>query len=67
MSVSLPMGFPGGSVVKNSPSNAGDIREAGSIPCLGSLFVPLEEEIATHSVFLLGKSHEQRTLAGCSP
>ena len=35
MLVSLPLGFPGGSVVKNSPANAGDVREAGSIPWLG--------------------------------
>ena len=35
-------------VVKNSPANAGDIREAGSIPGLGSL----EEGMATHSSIL---------------
>ena len=29
------MGFPGGSVIKNSPANAGDIREVGFIPGLG--------------------------------
>ena len=28
---------------------------------------PLEKEMATHSSFLLGKSHEQRSLAGYSP
>ena len=28
---------------------------------------PLEKEMATHSVFLPGKSHEQRSLLGCSP
>ena len=28
-------GFPGGSVVKNLPANAGDIRDAVSIPKLG--------------------------------
>ena len=26
------MGFPGGSVVKNLPANAGDIKDVGSIP-----------------------------------
>ena len=26
------MGFPGGSVVKNSPANAGDTRDVGFIP-----------------------------------
>ena len=28
-------GFPGGSVVKNPPADAGDIRDAGSNPGLG--------------------------------
>ena len=39
-------GFPGGSVVKNPPANAGD---AGSIPGLGR---SLEKEMATHSSVL---------------
>ena len=29
------MGFPGGSVVKNPPANAGDSRDAGLIPGSG--------------------------------
>ena len=29
------MGFPGGTSVKNSPANAGDVRDTGSIPGLG--------------------------------
>ena len=29
------MGFPGGSVVKNPPANAGDGRDAGLIPGVG--------------------------------
>ena len=29
------MGFPGGSVVENLPANAGNVRDAGSIPGLG--------------------------------
>ena len=29
------MGFPGGSVVKNLPANAGDSGDTGSIPGLG--------------------------------
>ena len=33
--VSNCMGFPGGTVVKNLPANAGDIRDMGSIPGLG--------------------------------
>ena len=28
---------------------------------------PLEKEMATHSSFFLGKSHEQRSLAGYGP
>ena len=31
----LLKGFPGGSVVKHSPANAGDTRDVGSIPALG--------------------------------
>ena len=29
------MGFPGSSVIKNLPANAGDIRDVGLIPGLG--------------------------------
>ena len=29
------MGFPGGTVVKNPPDNAGDTRDLGSVPRLG--------------------------------
>ena len=29
------LGFPGGSVVKNPPANAGEVGDAGSIPGLG--------------------------------
>ena len=54
-------GFPGGSVVKNPPANAGD---AGSIP--GSGRSP-EEEWQLTPVFLPGEFHEQRSLAGYSP
>ena len=39
-------GFPGSSVVKNPPANAGD---AGLIPGLGR---SLEKEMATHSIIL---------------
>ena len=39
------MGFPGGSVVKNPPANAGD---TGLIPGLGRS----EKEVATHSSVL---------------
>ena len=36
-------------MVKNLPANAGDARDAGSIPGLED---PLEEEMATHSSIL---------------
>ena len=36
-------------MVKNSPTNAGDIRDAGSIPESGR---SLEERMATHSSIL---------------
>ena len=42
------MGFPGGSLVRNPPANAGD-SEMGSIPGLGR---SLEGEMATHSHIL---------------
>ena len=29
------MGFPGGTVVRNPPANAGGVRDAGSIPGSG--------------------------------
>ena len=29
------LGFPGGSVIKNLPANAGDTRDVGSIPGVG--------------------------------
>ena len=38
--------FPGGSVIKNSPANAGAVGDVGSVP--GSERF-LEEEMATHS------------------
>ena len=40
------MGFPGGSVVKNSPDNARSIRDVGLIPGLKDL---LEKEMAIYS------------------
>ena len=40
--------------VKNPPANAGDKD-------------PLQENMATHSIFLPGESHGQRSLAGYSP
>ena len=42
-------GFPGGSVVKNTPANAGNTGDKDSIPVLKD---PLEEEMATCSSIL---------------
>jgi len=42
----LPLGFPGGSVVKNLPASVGDV---GSIPGWGR---SPEKEMATHSSIL---------------
>ena len=37
LSVSLIRDFPGGTTVENPPANAGDARDAGSVPGLGRL------------------------------
>ena len=50
-------------VVKNLPANVGDLRDAGSIP--GSGRSPRERN--GNPIFLPGKSHGQRSLAGYSP
>ena len=52
----LPKGFPGGSVVKNLPTNVGDV---GSIPESGR---SPGEENATHSSILSVESCGQRNL-----
>ena len=53
-----------GTVLNNLPANAKDTRDEGSIPGWKD---PLEEEIATHSSILAGKSHGQGSLVGYSP
>ena len=55
-------GFPDGSVVKNPPANAGDTH---SIP--GSRRFPWRRTWQSTPVFLPGKSHGQKSLAGYSP
>ena len=57
--------FPGGTVVKNPPANAGDTRDFGSIP--GSGRSPGIGNGKPAPVFLPGKFHGWRTLAGYSP
>ena len=44
------LGFPDGSMVKNPPTNAGDIRDMGSVPGLGR---SPGEGMATHSSILV--------------
>ena len=50
--VFLIVGFPGGVLVKNPPINAGNTRDAGSVPVWGD---PLEQKMATHSSILAWK------------
>ena len=58
-------GFPGGTVVKNLPANAGDVRNVGLIPGLGRF--SCNRKWQPFPVFLPGKSHGQRSLEGYSP
>ena len=62
MLVHCHMGFPGGSVIKNPPTNAGDV---GSIPGLGRS--PGKGNGNTLQHPCLKKSHGYRSLAGKSP
>ena len=59
MYIRLPWWLSG----QESVCNAGDARDMGST--LGHED-PLEEEMATYSIFLPGESHGQRSLAGFS-
>ena len=52
-------------VVKNSPANAGDIRDADSIPWVGKR--PWRRAWQPTPVFPPGEAHGQRSLAGYSP
>ena len=65
MQICEAVGFPGALVVKNSPTNAGDIRDMGSIS--GSGRSPEGKAWQPTPVFLPGESHEQRSLVGYSP
>ena len=49
-------------VVKNLPANAGDIRDVGSVPGLGRF--PWKRKWQPTPVFLPGRFHGQRSLAG---
>jgi len=54
-------GFPGGSEVKASASNAGDLFD----PWVRK--IPWRRKWQPTPVFLPGESHEQRSLVGYSP
>ena len=60
-----PADFPGGSVVKSLPVNAGDSGDEVSIP--GSRRSPDGGSGNPLQYSFLGKSHGQRSLAGYSP
>ena len=47
--IRISLGFPGSSVIKNLPTNAGDTGHVGLTPGGED---PLEEEMATHSGIL---------------
>ena len=51
-------------VIKNLPANAGDLGDVGGFDPWNGWEDPLEEGMATCSIFLLGESHGQRSLAG---
>ena len=59
------LGFPGGSVVKNPPANAGDTRDAGSIPGLGRSLG--ERHGNWLQYFFPGESNGKRSVAGYNP
>ena len=59
------LGLPQGLNSKESACKAGDLQETQVWPL--DREDALELEVATHLVFLPGKSHRQRRLAGCSP
>ena len=64
--------FPSGAVIKNPSTNAGHAGGSVSIPGperapgIGGK-IPLSRKQQPTLVFLLGKSHEQRSLVGYSP
>ena len=59
------MGFPGGSVSKQSTSNARDAGDTGSIPWVGK--VPWRRAWQSTPVCLPGESHGRRSLADSCP
>ena len=57
--------FPGGTVVKNLPANAGNTGDRGFNPWVGKS--PWRKKWQPIPVLLPGKSHGQRSLAGNNP
>ena len=57
------MGFPGNSVIKNPLANIGEAGDVGLIPGSGR---SLEKGWQPTPVFLVGKSHRERSLVGYS-
>ena len=53
------LGFQGGAVVKNLHANAGNARDAGSLPRLGR-----SPGVGNGNLLLPGKCHGQRSLVG---
>ena len=62
VAINIRVGFPGGSVSKESACNAGDL---GLIPGLGGSPEGGNDNPLQYSC--LENPHEQRSLAGCSP
>ena len=60
--MSLQLGFPVGAVVKNPPANAGD---TGFYPWIRKIL--WRRKWQPTPVFLAGKCHGQRSLAGYGP
>ena len=62
----MESGFPGGSVVKNLPAKQGTQCKGHAFnPWVGK--IPWRKKWQPTPIFLPGKSHGQRSLAGCSP
>ena len=59
------LGFPGSTVVRNLPASAGDARDTGFNAWVGK--IPWSRKWQPTPVFLPGKFHGQRSLAGYSP
>ena len=59
-----PYLIPGGTGVKNLPANAGRCKRRGFSPWAGK--IPWRRAWQPVPLFLLGESHGQRSLVGCS-